>query len=187
MTEQRQRLLRRLSAGLIGGGVLAGLLMLGVLPLWDAWQDTNDSIERSTRLLAGYQRVIDDAPATSRRLYILQRQDAGLGGLVAGPTSALAVASLQTDLKQIVESHGGKIQSMQPGAVTQSHGFDRLEVKIDLFVPGDAFADLITALDSHQPALSIDPLELQVADGGSQTDRLTIRMTVSAYHRSIVS
>jgi len=187
MTEKRQRVLRRLSAIVIGGTLVAVIAVLGVLPLLESWQGTTDSIDRSSRLLAGYQHVIDQGQTTNARLDELRQQDGSSAGLIDGATSALAVASLQSDVKQVIESHGGKIQSMQPGTVSQSKGFERLEVKVDLSVAGDAFADLVTALDSHRPALLIDPIELHAPEGGPQPDRLTIRMTVSAYRRLATS
>jgi len=187
MTEGRKRALRRLSAVLIGSGFVVALAVLGVAPLLESWQTTADSIDRSARLLAGYQRVAAGGQTANANLEALRQQDATLIGLAGAATSALAVANLQADIKQIIEAHGGKIQSMQPGGVTQTHGFERLEVKVDLSVPGDGFADLVTAFDSHQPALAIDPLELHVPEGGPQQDRLTIRMTVSAYRRLAAS
>lgn len=187
MTERRMRLLRRLSAASIGGLLVLALATLGVLPLIESWAATSDSIDRSSRLLAGYQRVVNQRQEVDQRFEALRQQDAALTGLIGGATSALALASLQTDVKQIVEAHGGKVQSMQPGQVTQSHSFERVEVKVDLSVSGEMFADLLAALDSHRPYLSIDPLELHAADGAQRTANLVIRMTVGAYRRSAAS
>lgn len=187
MTDKRQRLVRRLSAVLIGITGVAAVAMLVILPLIDAWESTSDSIDRASRLLEGYRHVAADRDLTTRRLDSLRQQDSRLDGFIGGATSALALASLQSEVKQIVEAHGGKIQSMQPGAVVSNRGFDRIDVKLDVSVAGEAFAELVAALDSHRPALSVDPLELHVPEGGAPSDHLTIRMTVSAYRRSVTS
>lgn len=187
MIKISERLVRRVSASLIGGLFCAALVSLGIVPLWDEWSSTSASIDRSSRLLAGYQRIIDNKGTIARRLEDLRQRDQGLAGLVEGQTSALAVASLQTDVKQIVESHGAKIQSMQPGAVAQSHRLERVEVKLDFAVPGGNFADLLDALDRHHPYLTLDPVEIHATNGGQRTDILTVRMVVSAYRRPAAS
>ena len=182
-----ERLVRRVSAILIGGLFLAALVSLGLVPLWDVWSSTSASIDRSSRFLDGYQRIIDSKGTTERRLEDLHQRDKGLAGLIDGPTSALAVASLQTDVKRIVEAHGAKIQSMQPGVVSQSHRLERVEVKLDFSVPGGNFANLLDDLDRHQPYLALDPVEIHATDGGQRTDMLTVRMIVSAYRRPAAS
>ncbi|GGF51425.1 hypothetical protein GCM10011611_67360 [Aliidongia dinghuensis] len=187
MTERQTRLLRRLAALAIGGALLLAFVAGGVAPLVEAWADTRAGIERSSQLLAGYQRVVDQRTTDEQRLARLQQQDAGLTDLIGGATAALAMASLQADVKQIIEAHGGKIQSLQPGAVTPTHGFDRLEVKVDFSIAGDTFPDLVAGLDGHRPFLTADPLELHATDGAQPSDKLIIRMTVSAYRRAAAS
>jgi len=181
MTPRRQRLLRRGSALLIAVTLLGTLAAAAVLPLADAWSAVSQASERSARLLAGYQRVIDTKALEDPRLEDLRRQDAGRTDVIGGATGALAFASLQTEVKQMVEAHGAKIQSLQPGAITPSHHLERVELKLDFSIPGAGLAGLLEDLDRHRPSLLIDPIELQATDGNQRTDVLTVRMTVGAY------
>lgn len=187
MTGSRERALRRILAILIGGALIGTLAAACVLPLFESWSADAEAIDRSSRLLAGYRHVIDKKLVEGHRIEALRKQEAGLAGLIGGATSALALANLQIDVKQIVEARGAKIQSMQPGAVMQSHHLERVEIKLDFSMPGGGFAGLLEDLDQHQPYLMIDPIELHASEGNQRSDILTVRMTVGAYRRPAAS
>lgn len=141
----------------------AGWLLVGQ-PLIGALTGGNDQRAQAMQLLARYDALIAQSEMIGR-----QRQELGATatqqtGLISGPTAAVAAATLQGELKALIEGLGGEIRSAQVLPPETVEGFERIAIQYELNLPISALQRLLQALEGHRTVLLVDSLRLRVPE-----------------------
>ena len=180
-------LLGRRGLYLVGALAAALLLLFVAMPAIAAFgaqhQERDDALEQ----LATYRNEVASQPAMLEALAQSRMQVAAMPGLMRSPTDALAAAQLQLLMKQIVEANSGDLRSTQALAPAQANGFSRIAVQCDLTLPLARLKDLLYAVETHQPYVFIEhvevngPLSWQGDPAKPAQPVLEVRLTTHAY------
>jgi general secretion pathway protein M len=178
----------RLTSRLLALGLLlmAGALLwfaVGV-PVLTSVTGDGEALQASRDLLTGYRRAIANRPAIEQHLATARQAEAALPGLLPGASATLAAASLQAEIKRLVEAAGGQLRSTQDLPAAAEAGFERVEVRFDLAIPLSGLTSLLSAIDTHTPLLFLDKIEIHASEpAGKIVAPLSIRWNVHGYRR----
>lgn len=180
-------LLRRVLALAILASVITALAAVTLRPVMSMRQARHATIERSLKLLAGYQRLAATRPDLEEQLRGLRSSEAVARGIVDGSSAALAAASLQSEIRPIIEGNGGEIRSVQPIPPSKAGDFEKIELRYDLSIAQVALPEVMSEIEIHTPYLFLDGIDIRGVEGllpasqGDQDPKLTVRWTVHAY------
>jgi len=116
----------------------------------------------------------------------LDRQGAAVPGVVAGDSTALAQAELQSQLKTLIEANQGVVRSEQAVPSTTQGGFETIAVQCDFSIPESQLKNLAYAVGDHKPYLFVDEASISVASNDPDDMRntqpmLDVRWTIHGY------
>ncbi len=177
----------RILALVLLAGVFGLLWVITVRPLARMILDRRASVERSLKLLTGYQRLAATRPSLDDQFKALKTRELEAHGLAEGGSAALAAASLQSDIKRIIESNGGEVRSAQPLPTSKSGDFEKVELRYDLSVAQASLSEIMYQIETHTPYLFLDGIDIRGAEGlpaagqGNKEQKLTVRWTVRAF------
>ncbi len=139
----------------------AALYLMAVAPLIDSYRRNGEAIVETRDLLARFERQAAARSRLEERLAALQELVARQGHYLDGTTYAVAAASLQDNVKAIVETQGGEIQSIQtmPSAANDDSG--RVAIRVQSLMTVEPLLYTIHRLESGAPYLFVDNLEVQ--------------------------
>lgn len=171
----------------LGLAVLGSLLTLLVLPVWHAratfWEQKATLANQAAR----YQRLAAQTPALKQQVTHLLAQSADRSGFLPETSQALAAAALQRKLQTLVESHGGRMQSVQNVPATAEGPFQKVTVRVQAALSLDVLGPLFRALASDTQLLETDQVFMQTRySGGARAagegvNLLEVRFDVSGY------
>jgi hypothetical protein len=187
---RRNSLLSRVCALALLVSALTVLWFGMVAPLWSALAGTTDSErEKSLNLLARYEEIIAQKGSLEIRLKTLGTAGDDQNGLIAGPTSAVAAASLQGELRSIIEGVGGEIRSAQILPAEKIEDFEKIAIQYELNIPSAALQRLLQGLETHRIVLVLDVLRLRVpetvrsADPAAAEAKINGQWTIAGFRR----
>lgn len=171
-------------AALAAGTALFAIVI--VTPIAAAFSAQDDEIRDSLRQLGFYRAEIVAKPALETELRSLNEKGASVPGVIDAPSTAIAQAKLQSEIKALVEANQGSVRSMQIMPVSSQSGFEVIAVQSDLSVPENRLKDLAYALAAHAPYLFVDQASISAParepdDVQNRTATLDIRWTVHGY------
>ena len=166
------------------GAVLFAVLV--VTPIAAAFSAQDDDIRDSLRQLGFYRAEIAAKPQLEAELKTLNAEGASVPGVIDAPSTAIAQAKLQGEIKAIVEANGGSVRSMQVMASASQSGFEIVAVQSDLSIPEARLKDLAYAVAAHAPYLFVDEASVSAPprepdDPANRQTMLDIRWTVHGY------
>jgi hypothetical protein len=183
MMEDRDALLRRcLAVGLLLALLLVPAFLI-LSPLTASWQERGERIDSARHLLAAYRTQAAERPGLEARLKDLKQQDSAITGLLTGASDDLAEATLQADIRHMVEEVGGEIHSAQPVKSANEAGFERVEARFDLTVKQPALPGLLTRIETHQPLLFADRVQIETSDLTGKNQTLSVKLSIYGYRR----
>jgi general secretion pathway protein M len=135
------------------------------------------------RVLAAYREKIGAHARLETELAALNRQLAATDTLLQGESTALAAASMQNLVKELVERHGGQVRSAQTLAPAVSGGLEKITVQYELTVPLGSLKAVSYELETGTPYLMLDAAEVrpEVYGGTSAPANLHLQWTVHGY------
>lgn len=103
--------------------------------------------------------------------------------LITGDTQALASASLQGMLKQIITEKGATITSERVERTEEKEGYRVVSVSVDMTVNSvSVLSDIIYNIESRTPYMVIQELNIRLRNYRDPSD-LTVRLRVSGLSR----
>jgi hypothetical protein len=141
--------------------------------------------EMSLKTLSKYRKVLSEKKSIQRELNQLRRalKDEELK-LLRGETPALASASLQSIVKQIISSEGATIRSERVERTEEIDGFREVSVSIDLSVDSIAtLSNIIYNIESRTPYMVIKEMSIRVRNY-RRPGVLTVRLRISGLSRA---
>ncbi len=151
----------RLSAVALLMMTVAAVYLLGVAPLLDSYRRTGEAIVETRDLLVRFNRQAAARSRLEQRLERLRELVARQGHYLDGTTYAVAAASLQDNVKAIVETQGGEIQSIQTMPSAANDDTRRVAIRVQSLMVVDSLLHTIHRLESGAPYLFVDNLEVQ--------------------------
>ena len=154
---------RLAAVGLLVLALLAGWTFV-VEPLLSGYQTTAEQIERSRNLLERYRRLAAQQPELQRMVDQASQAAATSAGYLQGETEALAAASLQEQVRALVDDAGGELRSTQilplepaeDGVPARRIGL-RLQLGIDL----EGLQGLLHSLEASEPYLFLEDVTIR--------------------------
>ncbi len=140
---------------------LAAAYVLAVTPLLDGYRQTAKAIVDTRDLLARFERQASARADLEGQLTALQDLVARQGHYLDGATYAVAAASLQDNVKAIVEGQGGEVQSIQTMPSAANDESRRVAIRIQSVMTIEPLLHTIHRLESGAPYLFLDNLEIQ--------------------------
>jgi hypothetical protein len=167
---------------------LLTVLFVATLIFW-LIGSANEEASENLADLARFRAETAARPQVERALAALRAQAANLPIFVHGESDALAQASLQSDIKSIVERAGGEVRSAFALPPTSEQGLDLISVQYDVTVPATKLHELTYAIETHLPYLFITAADVTAprtwpTDPKAPEPQLEMRWTVSAYRWS---
>ncbi len=180
-------LLGRRGLLIVAVAIAAALLFFVAVPLFAAFEAQREERNDAMAQFSSLRAEVASRPEVQRSLAATRIEAAGMRGLMRSPTAALAEAELQSEIKQIAESNGGDLRSVQSLSPNRANGFDRVALQCDLTLPTARLKDLFYAVEAHQPYYFIDhaeisgPITWQAQGGKPAASLLEVRWTIHAY------
>ena len=161
---------------------------LVVVPLRERHAELDQSIATAQELLQRFARETADPAALERQRDALAASRAtAAGGLLRGDNETLAGAFVQSFLTTTVERAGGKIRSVQVLPVREERGLRRIATRTQLHAKATALRDILHRLESADPYLFVDNLDIRLAQqprgdaDGTEDAELLVRFDVHGY------
>lgn len=140
---------------------LAALHFLAVAPVLDSFERDADSIVETRELLARFDRQAAARFSLEEKLESLRSLVAEQGHYLEDGTYAVAAASLQDNVKAIVEGQGGEVQSIQTMPSPANDETRKVSIRVQSIMSVEPLLHTIHQLESGAPYLFIDNLEIQ--------------------------
>ena len=140
---------------------LAAIHFLALAPLLDSYRRDADAIVETRDLLARFDRQAAARSGLEERLASLRSLVAQQGHYLEDATYAVAAASLQDNVKAIVEGQGGEVQSIQTMPSAANDESRKVAIRVQSILSVEPLLHTIHQLESGAPYLFIDNLEIQ--------------------------
>ncbi len=140
---------------------LAAIHFLALAPLLDGYRRDAEAIVETRGLLARFDRQAAARPSLEERLESLRTLVAQRGHYLEDGTYAVAAASLQNNVKAIVEGQGGELQSIQTMPSPANDESRKVAIRVQSMMSVEPLLHTIHQLESGAPYLFIDNLEIQ--------------------------
>ena len=147
---------RRLAVGLLAAVVLAAIALVGI-PVWMLHRHYDEALADMTGKLDRYRRIAATRPEAAKQLEALRTKDTRRFFLRPG-APALSAAESQEVVRQLVESSGGRLISLQPPQVKEEGRYRQVTVNVQITANVFAMRKILHAIESHTPYLFIDNL-----------------------------
>jgi len=173
-----------ISAFVFGAGLIVAA---AVLPVCAAFLNQSAQTQAALNRLGRLRARLDERPLLEDELKQATAALAAAPGLVPAQRLPMAQAELQNEIKTLVESESGDIESSQIMAVENKDGFSVIALNYDLTVPAGKLAALAYKIETHQPYLFIGDASV-TSPASWESDRpdapepmLEVRWTIRAY------
>lgn len=155
---------RRAALTALAVGVVAVTLIIGV-PAGTAFLALHQETDDTLLQLAQYRAELGLRPKLEQQLLELRQRGAAAPGLIVAQDSSLAEAEIQREVKAIVETNAGEVQSTQLATKKALGSLEEITVQYDITVPITRLRALLYAIESHTPYLYIDHADISAPLG----------------------
>jgi general secretion pathway protein M len=146
--------------------VLAMVTVLALIlaPWWGLKLRYDSALEDAVTRLERYSRIAGMQEGLQKRAQEVKALDTARHFLKSA-SPALAAAELQDLAKTVIESNGGKINSIQILQHKDEGGYRQIAVTLQLAAPQSVVKGMMHAIESMQPYLFIDNLAMRSPSG----------------------
>lgn len=141
--------------------VVGGAYVLVVDPLVSRYRTYDQTITQRADLVDQYRRLAAAKPALAKRLAQVRARDSATAGFLSGGNEALIGADLQNRLKGMVETSGGKLNSVQVLPGKDEGGFRRITIRARVNVTIEALQKVIYQIETATAVLLVDNLDVR--------------------------
>ena len=139
---------------------------------------------RAMKLAAAeYRQSVARAPYLARQARMIREQLAASKAFYGEVSPEAASAAFGQTINEIMETLGGEVRSVSIEPTVRDSGLERLNLSVDISLPEDRLAQLLSALRDQHPLLFVDTLSINGAVPGTTSERLWIVMNVSAFRQ----
>lgn len=162
---------------------LIGLVIIGPF-LWLS-NDYEVEIAEARKMLGRYRANAAQQSKVDTEFKALSQNAANFPGLFKGATAALAGASMQAEIKKLVEGQGCDIQSLQSGTPVAIGSTEKIEIKVDFSCPAHLLPQIFFAFENNEPFLILTKIDITSPEFQTNDNPLPVkvsnRWTVAGY------
>jgi hypothetical protein len=180
--------LQRLPDGFLGKAlaVLIGVTVLIVVqfalvsPLFAYYSATAQDLQDRWDAVERYRNAVNDLPQLRTAAAGLRQKTGGQDLLLGGTSDALAAATLQSTLKDMIEQEGATLVSAQTLQPQPEGKFRRIGLRVSFSGNLTLLTTVLLGIETSHPVLSVGNLDLR-GSGASENQTLTIAMDVYGF------
>lgn len=131
-----------------------------IAPIWRAYAENKETISEQQELLRRYQRLAADAADLSQRLTVLRSKPMSGEGYLQGDNETLVAARLQSRIRDVVQTSGGRLTSTQVLAGIDDDGFRRIGVRVTMTADTAELQKVLFRLEGDRPYLFLDNVDV---------------------------
>ena len=173
-------LISRTVALLLLATALLVAYVLVVEPIVLGYGATGTQIEEARDQLSRFERAAAMRPALIRQMDEFQVQEKSRGYYLTGRTDALAAAALQGQVHALISDKGGSLESVQPLPGVEERGLIRVTLRVQMTGTTDTLFDILYGLESRNPILFIDNVDIQSRVNADQDGEATSEAATQA-------
>jgi general secretion pathway protein M len=140
-----------------------------VSPLWRGYQQHQAELEHYRERIERLSRVAANREGFAKHLQQLEGRRDLSRYVLTQRSETLAAAALQEQLKRIVESSGGRLNSTRTMPAQSAGDFLKVSVSARMSVNTDALRQVLYDLESNVPYLMVDKLTVRSRRGRRAT------------------
>ena len=140
--------------------VLAAVYRLGIAPVWHAYTGNQEAIAEQQDLLHRYQRLAADSDALAQQLTQLRNRPVSGEGYLQGDSETLVAARLQSRVREVIQTSGGKLTTTQVLSGVDDGGFRRIGVRVTMSADTAQLQKALYSLEGDRPYLFLDNLDV---------------------------
>ncbi len=156
---------RRLAIALLFVAIAAVVAAVGV-PAWLLHRHYNVALEDDFVTLERYRRIAGTRPEVARQLEAMRAKDPRKFFLRSGAV-ALSAAEAQEAVRNIVESNGGKLITMQAPVSREEGRYRMVTVNVQMTANIIALRKILDTIDASTPFLFVDNVMVRSQVPGS--------------------
>lgn len=156
---------RRLAIALLFVAIAAAIAAIGV-PAWLLHRRYDLALEDDFVKLERYRRIAGTRAEVARQLEAMRAKDPRKFFLRSGPV-ALSAAEAQEAVRNIVESNGGKLITMQAPVSREEGRYRMVTVNVQMTANIIALRKILDTIDASTPFLFVDNLMVRSQVPGS--------------------
>lgn len=156
---------RRVAIVLLFAAIAGAIAAVGV-PAWLMHRRYNVAIEDDLSKLERFRRIAGTRPEVARQLEAMRGKDPKKSFLRSG-AAALSAAEVQEAVRNIVESNGGKLITMQAPVTREEARYRMVSVNVQLTANIFALRKILDGIDANTPFLFVDNLMVRSQVPGS--------------------
>lgn len=167
--------------------LIASIYSLMIAPIWGMYATNRDSIAQQQELLQRYQRLAANAKDLSEQLAVLRRRPVSGEGYLQGDNETLVSAQLQSRIRNVAQTSGGKLTSTQVLAGIDDNGFRRIGVRVTMTADITDLQRMLHTLEGDRPYLFLDNVDISGEQSRNREGRggnLTISFDVYGFMRT---
>jgi general secretion pathway protein M len=156
---------RRIAVSLLFVAIAAAVAVIGV-PAWLLHRHYNDVLDENLGKLERFRRIAGTRPEVARQLQAMRTKDPRKFFLRSGAVG-LSAAEAQEAVRNMVESNGGKLITMQAPVSREEGRYRMVSVNVQLTANIFALRKILDAIDASTPFLFVDNLTIRSQVPGS--------------------
>lgn len=167
--------------------LIAVAYSLIISPIWGMYATNRDTIAQQQELLQRYQRLAANAHDLSQQLAALRKRPVSGEGYLQGDNETLVSAQLQSRIRNVTQTSGGKLTSTQVLAGIDDNGFRRIGVRVTMTADITDLQRMLHTLEGDRPYLFLDNVDISGEQSRSRDGRggnLTISFDVYGFMRA---
>lgn len=137
------------------------LIAAVAIPWWSEYQDLSDRVDRDHRQIQGYQRIVARLPALSAELAEVRSNDDFKAYSFDEPTAALAGATLQRMVQEMIRAVEARPISAQILPVQASDAPPRVSIRVQIQADTEQFFELLYRIEDARPFLFIEQMSIR--------------------------
>lgn len=170
---------------------LLGIMYWGLaVPVWQAFQNYDDSIAMNLELIRRFRAETIDTGSLEQQRAEAAKNDAAQAGLLRGSNDAVAAAFIQQFVTTAVVTKKGTMRSVQILPAKDQGGFRRITIRAQMNFTTSGLRGALYRIETTQPFLFIDNLDIRQAQQPRRRDEnytevpLLVRFDVYGFIRA---
>ena len=169
--------------------VVAIVLVLAVLlgPLLLLHKHYDDTITEFTDRIERYRRVAAQAPEYRKALEVMREKN-GRRFFLKNTAANLAGAELQEQVRNAIETNGGRITTSQNQGPRDDGRFRQIVVTVQFFASTPALQKILLAIEAQPPYLTVESMTLRPLNAfrgfrpaPGQEPEISVQLDVAGY------
>jgi hypothetical protein len=160
--------------------VIAAANFIIIGPLFAFYEGNGQRLQDSLDVVQRYQTAADALPQL--KVEAKEWEQAKNGNLLlTGASDAIAAASLQSTLKDMIEQGGAKLTTAQTLAAEAKNNFRRVGVRVVFSADLALLTAVLLGIETARPVLTVTNLEVHTASDAADGEALAIAMDVYGF------